>query len=360
MQYPFSDLKVIELAAVLAGPAVGMFFAELGAKVIKIENSTTGGDMTRAWKLPSEPQDSLVSAYFYSVNWQKEHVFMDLMQPEAQKAVHDLVSDADIVISNFKPSSALKMRMDADALLRINPRLIFGQINAFADAEDESPAFDLILQAEAGFLYMNGEPGRPPVKMPVALIDLLAAHQLKEAILIALLHRERSGRGAVVHTSLQESALASLVNQASNYLNTGHIPQPMGTQHPNIAPYGDAFECADGQTIVLAVGTQRQFERLCMVLHLANLLPDARFCTNSARVQNRAALIEILAKTIQQQQTELLMDAFKQAGVPAARIRNMKEVMAVPAAQNMVLEEINDDGTVSKRLKTNAFTIKAF
>lgn len=357
MHYPFSELKVIELASVLAGPAVGMFFSELGAQVLKIENSTTGGDMTRGWKLPSEPKDTNHSAYFYSVNWHKKHVFMDLSQAEAQNTLHELVQTADVVISNFKPSSARKMRVDADTLCALNPRLVFAQINAFADPEDESPAFDLVLQAEAGFLYMNGEPLRPPVKMPVALIDVLAAHQLKEAILIALLHRERSGRGAVVQTSLQESALASLVNQASNYLNAGHIPQPMGTQHPNIAPYGDAFATSDGQTVVLAVGTERQFERLCATLVLPQVLTDERFRTNSARVEHRSALVATLAEAIGTWETDALMVAFKQAGVPAARIRNMQEVMELEAAQRMVLEESYPDGTLSKRLKTNAFTV---
>jgi crotonobetainyl-CoA:carnitine CoA-transferase CaiB-like acyl-CoA transferase len=329
----------------------------LGAQVLKIENSTTGGDMTRGWKLPVEPKETNHSAYFYSVNWHKKHVFMDLSQPEAQTAVHELVQTADVVISNFKPSSARKMRVDADTLCGLNSRLVFGQINAFADPEDESPAFDLVLQAEAGFLYMNGEPQRPPVKMPVALIDVLAAHQLKEAILIALLHRERSGRGAVVQTSLQESALASLVNQASNYLNAGHIPQPMGTQHPNIAPYGDAFATSDGQTVVLAVGTERQFERLCATLALPHVYADDRFASNGARVQHRAALAETLSEAIRTWETDALMTAFRQAGVPAARIRNMREVMELEAAQRMILEESYPDGTLSKRLKTNAFTV---
>lgn len=131
---------------------------------------------------------------------------------------------ADVVISNFKPSSARRMGFDSDSLRAENQRLIYAQLNSYADPEDESPAFDAVLQAEAGFLYMNGEADRPPVKLPVALIDILAAHQLKEAILLALLHRERTGEGSVVTASLLESALASLANQASNYLMIGHIP----------------------------------------------------------------------------------------------------------------------------------------
>jgi crotonobetainyl-CoA:carnitine CoA-transferase CaiB-like acyl-CoA transferase len=357
MLYPFSELKVVELASVLAGPAVGMFFAELGARVIKIENSKTGGDMTRSWKVPSESQESTTSAYFFSVNWHKEHVFLDLTQSEDQAKAHALIQDADIVISNFKPSSALKMRVDATTLQNLNPRLIFAQLNAFADPEDETPAFDMVLQAEAGFLHINGEPNRPPVKMPVALIDLLAGHQLKEAILITLLHRERSGKGYIVSTSLMESALASLVNQASNYLNTGYIPSPMGMQHPNIAPYGDVFICSDGQTVVLAVGTQRQFARLCEALKIPELIELPAYKTNGDRVKNRTELVAILSKTMAQFDAASLMEKLKSAGVPAGRIRNMAEVMQLPAAQAMVLEEVMVNGVISKRLRTNAFKI---
>ena len=355
---PASSLKVVELAAVLAGPAVGMFFSELGAEVTKIENATTGGDMTRGWKLPSEPANWPYSAYFFSINWQKKHLFLDLSTPEGQAHTHALIREADVVVSNFKPSSARKMRMDAPTLRALNERLIFAQVQSFADPEDESPAFDMVLQAEAGFMYINGAPGEPPVKMPVALIDLLAAHQLKEAILLALWQRERTGKGSTVSVSLLESALSSLANQASNYLNTGYIPQPMGSRHPNIAPYGDVLYGADGQPLVLAVGTERQFERLCMALEVQHLLHDERFSVNSERVKHRAALLEVLAEVMARRNAADTLNLLHQAGVPAARIRNMQEVMELPAAQAMILEEVLPDGTVSKRLKTNAFRIE--
>lgn len=353
----FKDLKVVEFASVLAGPAVGMFFAELGAEVIKIENSTTGGDMTRGWKLPSEPADRTWSAYFSSVNWGKKHLFLDLKQEKDRQTAIDIAAQADVVISNFKPSSAVKMGVDAGALRRINPKLIYATIHSFADPEDESPAFDMVLQAEAGFLFMNGEPGRPPVKMPVALIDLLAAHQLKEAILIALLHRERTGSGSEVSVSLLESALASLANQASNYLNTGYVPQPMGTRHPNIAPYGDVFTTVDGQPLVLAVGTEKQFQKLCEVLGIQQLVTDPLFQHNSVRVQNREALVSVLAEAIARFPLEEVFTDLKKSGVPVARIRNMAQVMEDPAAQAMVLEEVMVDGVVSRRVRGNAFRI---
>lgn len=353
----FKGLKVVEFASVLAGPAVGMFFAELGADVIKIENKSTGGDVTRGWKQSSEDPNSPISAYWCSVNWGKEYLMLDLNDLADQALAKQIVLTADVVISNFKPSSACRMGFDAVTLRAENQRLIYAHLNSYADPEDESPAFDAVLQAEAGFMYMNGEPDRPPVKMPVALIDILAAHQLKEAILLALIHRERTGEGSTVTTSLLESALSSLANQASNFLMTGHIPQRMGTRHPNIAPYGDTFLCADQQIILLAVGTERQFSQLCKALGLEYLLQDIDYQTNAARVNNRAKLNELLQSTISLMTLNDAMTKLRSAGVPVARIRDMKSVFEMPAARDMVLEEKTPNGELTKRMKTIAFKI---
>ncbi len=356
----FSGLKVVEFASVLAGPAVGMFFAELGAEVIKIENKNTGGDMTRGWKLPIEDPDSPISAYWCSVNWGKQHLFLDLNDPADQRQAVELALTADVIISNFKPSSARRMGVDAESLRTQNQRLIFAQLYAFADPEDESPAFDIVLQAEAGYLYMTGEPDRPPVRLPVAFVDTLAAHQLKEGILLALLHRERTGQGMVVTTSLLESAIASLLNQAANYLMTGHVPQRMGTQHPNIAPYGDIFACADGESVVLAVGTERQFQRLCRVLGVEDLIQHRDFQTNKVRVENRAVLNDLLAKVIGRITLADLMQQFKAHSVPAARIRTMPGVFEMPEAQAMILEETTAEGLATKRVRTVAFRLDRY
>lgn len=353
----FKGLKVVEFASVLAGPAVGMFFAELGAEVIKIENKTTGGDVTRSWKLPVENSEAASSAYFFSVNWGKQHLFLDLNESADRQTAIGLALQADVVLSNFQPASARRLGIDAESLCAKQPRLIYAQLTAFADPEDESPAFDMILQAEAGFLYMNGEPGRAPVKMPVALIDLLAAHQLKAGILLALLRREREGTGGVVRVSLLESALASLANQASNWLMTGQIPQPMGAQHPNIAPYGDMFNCADGQLILLAVGTERQFQQLCRCLGLEQLPEHPDFQTNGLRVINRSALNEALQAVFIKKNLDNWMAILKPNKVPVGRIRQMPEVFELPAALNMILEEKLPDGTLSRRVRTNAFRI---
>lgn len=351
------DLIVVELASVLAGPAVGMFFAELGAKVIKIENKTTGGDVTRRWRLPQEDKERAYSAYYCSVNYQKETLFLDLKDPIDYGAVLDLIGTADIVISNFKPSSARKLQLDAVNLRAQFPRLIYAELSGYGQHSDQ-PAFDVVLQAEAGFMHMNGEVEGNAVKMPVALIDILAAHQLKEGILLALLKREQTGKGSIVRTSLYESALASLANQATNWLMNGHIPQRMGSQHPNIAPYGDTFYTADKKALVLAVGTEKQFARLCKVLDKSDLLEDDRFKTNAVRVKNREILAEILAEVINKWQRERLLARLQEVQVPVGSIRNMLEVFAQPEAQQMILEEEMADGSKSRRVKTIAFALE--
>lgn len=355
----FKGLKVVEFASVLAGPAAGMFFSELGATVIKIENSSTGGDVTRSWKNPLEEPGSPVSAYWSSINWGKQHVFLDLNNEGDRLTALMYVSGADVVISNIKPSSARRMGIDADTLCAENPRLIFAQLNSWADPEDESPAFDAVLQAEAGFMYMNGEPDREPVKMPVALIDILAAHQLKEGILLALLKREKTGNGSVVTASLMESAVASLANQASNYLMTGYIPGRMGTRHPNIAPYGDVYNTADGKSVLVAAGSERQFRNLCACLQLHELPGNEMYATNSVRVKNRDTLNWYIQQAVAAHELDGLMLLFKENGVPAARIRDMRQVFELPAANSMILEETTAEGIPTRRVKTVAFNIKS-
>lgn len=346
----FKDLLVVELASVLAGPAVGMFFAELGARVIKIENKKTNGDVTRQWKLPTESPDHPASAYYHSVNWGKEVQLLDLTEHNDRKTALALISEADLLISNFRMPAAERFGLDYPRLHKRFPGLIYGQITGFGE-ESDLPAFDIVLQAEAGFLYMTGAPDRPPARLPVALIDLMAAHQLKEGLLVALLQKERSGKGSLVSVSLRDAAVASLANQASNWLVAGHIPERMGSRHPNIAPYGDIFRTADGHLIVLAVGNNRQFLALCRCLELQHLEEDPRFSTNAARVNYRSALNDWLDSAISVRELASLEQSFHEAGVPFGRIRNMQEVFADPAVKQLVLE----DETGGRRVRTAVF-----
>ncbi|MEL6866946.1 MAG: CaiB/BaiF CoA-transferase family protein [Bacteroidota bacterium] len=352
----FKGLKVIELASVLAGPAVGLFFAELGAEVMKVENRTTEGDVTRRWKVKGELAEATYSAYYCSINWNKQAYMLDLREATDRERVLDWMGEADVLISNFKAGSAVKLGMDYESLKERNPQLIYAQLTGFGEGE-ERPAFDIVLQAEAGFMYMTGEREGPPVRMPVALIDILAAHQLKEGILLALLHRYQSGEGSYVSVSLLEAALASLANQATNWLMAGHIPQRMGSLHPNIAPYGEVFYTLDDKPLVLAVGTEKQFVGLCKCLELEELPADERFSTNLARLQHRLALQQYLKASIRKKSRAEWMSRFHSQKVPAGEIRDMREVFEQEKAKAMILEEQMSDGRNSQRVRTVAFRV---
>lgn len=352
------DLLVIETAGVLAGPAVGMFFAELGARVIKVENKHAGGDVTRRWKLPQEDPDSPVSAYFSSVNWGKDHRQMDLKDSRERSSFDALLKTADVLITNHLAADAEKLGLQHERLRSLNPRLVHGHIMGFAD-QPQRPAFDVVLQAEAGYISMTGTDADHPAKLPIALIDVLAAHQLKEGVLLALLQRGSTGKGAYVEVSLEEAALTGLINQASNYLMAGAVARPMGTLHPNIAPYGEVFRCADGGRIILAVGSDIQFKALCQVLGRTELLEDVRFRVNADRVRHRQDLADRLAVAIVERERKDLLGELLAAQVPSGAVDTIDRTLASPVARRMVLEE-TIDGALTRRIRGNAFRIEPY
>lgn len=355
MELPFGNLKVIELAGVLAGPSVGMFFAECGARVLKIENKLLGGDVTRSWKLATESKSTSVSAYFSAINYKKQYRFLDFTNPTEKEELINELKTADIVLVNFKQGDAAKFGLDYETLKGLNSKLIYGEISGFGEQSDRV-AYDLILQAESGFMAMNGTSDSGPVKMPVALIDVLAGHQLKEGILIALLQRNETGKGCRVHVSLYDSAVSSLMNQASNWLMNGVNPARIGSKHPNIAPYGDLFYTADEHLITLAVGSDGQFSKLCQALHLEALIDQPAYATNQARVQNREQLAELLGEKIKQCRATELMNQLHALHVPAAQIKTLREVFMDKQAQALVREELIDD-QLTRRVSSVAFRI---
>ncbi len=348
---PLSGLKVLELASVLAGPAVGTFLAELGADVIKIENPNTGGDVTRSWKLSSEDTNSDMSAYFASVNVGKEHRFLNLKSADDLETVKHLAIESDIIVANYRSGQAKKFGLDFESVRKKNPKVIYGNITGFGPSESR-PAFDVVLQAETGYMFMNGQPENEPTKMPVALIDVLAAHQMKEAILLALLNREKSGEGALVEVSLFDAAVSALTNQASNWLMNGHIPQRIGSLHPNIAPYGEVLKSKDDKMIVLAVGSNAQCIALFKVLGLEKLSNDERFSSNQHRIENRTELHKLLQYKAVQRTCNDLMSEFLSKNIPAGVINNLKEVFENESAQKLVVK----DGE-TKRVSQIAFKI---
>lgn len=344
----FSNLKVIELAGVLAGPSAGVFFSELGAKVIKIENPKTGGDVTRSWKSQKENASDKESAYYWSVNTGKEILFLDISNENDLKTFYELIKDADILITNFKKGDDAKLRVTYSQLQALNSQLIYASINGFGN-DSARTAYDLILQAEAGFMLINGEPDSKPVKMPVALIDVLAGHQLKEAILIALLERERTKKGAHITVSLFDSAVASLVNQATNWLIGGHLPEAMGSLHPNIAPYGELFTTKDGHTITFAIGGDKQFKSLCELLDLKELIANPKFSSNPERIKNRHDLFELLHAKVEQMDFDPLYKICLEKEIPVGKLRSIKDVFELPEAKAM-LKQFGQNKTAVKSI----------
>lgn len=352
----FQELKVVELASVLAGPLVGSFFAELGAEVLKVENKKTNGDVTRNWKLPQEEASKTISAYYAAANFGKKNVFLDLSHSQDYDELIDIVKTADILLVNYKPGDAQKLKLDYESIRAINDSIIYTELTGFGDADDR-PAFDVVLQAETGYMSINGEKGAKPLKMPIAMIDILAAHQLKEGILCALIHRMKTGKGSKVSVSLYDAAVSSLANQATNYLMAGVIPVPMGSEHPNIAPYGDMFQTRDGDWIVLAVGTERHFVDLCEAIEALDIMAMKCFSRNLERVKNRAELNKMLSTQILKWSTGEIEYKLSDRKIPYGRVKNLKQVLDAPEAKKLVLSD-NIEGIEAKRVRTAIFSMR--
>ena len=350
----FKDLKVIDLSTVLAGPSVGSFFAELGSEVIKVENPIYP-DITRSWKLPMENQESSISAYFASINFGKSYQQLNLKLDLDREKLYELVKTTDILLMNFKFGDQEKLKVTDEILRAINPTLIIGKINGYGDKSDRV-AYDLILQAESGIMSMNGTPESGPVKMPVAFIDVLAAHHLKEGILIELISKgnDKNYQGKSVTVSLYEAAVSSLANQASNYLMNNVIPQRIGSLHPNIAPYGELFNTSDERTITFAIGSNTHFKKLCDYFGLSGLTEEIHFSTVQNRVKNRVELYEILKVKVMKYSAEEILIYMNKHFVPCGEIKNLKAVFETELSKGLVRTEVID-GWETNRVSGIAF-----
>lgn len=339
---PFQQLKVLDLSSVLAGPLAGSFFAELGATVVKVENLKTGGDATRQWKLPSEDPENSYSAYYHSANFGKEVFLLDFNSEIDRKKLEEIISQSDIVISNFQKKVAEKFDLLPDDILLKYPHLIIAQLSAY-DFDDPRPGYDLVMQGETGWISMTGLDKDHYAKLPVAMIDIIASHQMKEAILICLIKKITTGKGSVIHVSLYKSALSALANQATNYLIAGHIPIPTGTLHPNIAPYGDIFADFDGIKFLLAVGSDAQFKKLWFTLNLSEKEYHT-FELNSGRLKHRVLLQNVLQQSFVLFKINELKEIFNAHNIPFCEIRSLDTVFDQSEAKTMLnKEEINGE-----------------
>ena len=296
-------------------------FSELGAKVLRIENAKTGGDSTRTWLRAGEHYDEEVSSYHASVNYNKSIVQKDLSMANDHQWLMQELEDADVLIGNFSPIVQEKLNLRLDDLRKSHPKLIIGWISTYPNDRNR-PAYDAVLQAETGWMSINGEEGKPPLKLPVAVIDVFASHQLRAGILTALLHKHNSHRGSLVEVFLVEAALAAQVNQSSYALNQNINLAPMGSAHPNICPYGDVVECEGGDYLLFAVGTDAQYLRLAEVLNEPRMLAD-NFRTNPQRVIHRAILIDILQDVCKPYAAQSLHSKLTAANIPCAQVRGI-------------------------------------
>ena len=325
---PLAGLRVIELARILAGPWAGQTLADLGAEVIKVEGPE--GDDTRTWGPPFiDHEGDRSAAYFHATNRGKTSVQADFRTPEGQALVRGLIADADILLENFKVGGLAKYGLDYASLAALNPRLIYCSITGFGQTGPYAhrAGYDYIIQGMSGLMSVTGPAEGPPQKVGVAVVDVFTGIYASTAILAALHQRTQTGRGQHIDMSLMDVGVAIMANQSMNYLASGQAPAMMGNAHPNLAPYA-VYPCADGW-LIIAVGNDGQFARLCNVLGLA-LADDPRFATNPARVTNRAALTPLIEAATALRTRHDLLSACEAAGVPAGPINRMDDVFADP------------------------------
>ncbi len=328
---PLAGVRVVELARILAGPWCGQLLADLGAEVVKVERPDAGDD-TRHWGPPFVTDADGVdrdAAYFHAANRGKRSVAIDLTTAQGQAAVRALVADSDVVIENYKVGGLARYGLDHAALSAVRPGLItcsitgFGQDGPYA----HRAGYDFIIQAMGGAMSLTGEPDGPPQKAGVAYADIFTGVYAAVAILAALRRRDLTGEGAHIDMALLDTQVAVLGNQALNWMAGGVVPGRMGNGHPNLVPY-QAFETADG-ALVIAVGNDAQFARLCDVLRL-DLHGDARFTTNAGRVTHRRPLIAAMQAAVATWRKAALYEALEAAGIPAGPINALDEVFADP------------------------------
>ncbi|MFJ3471263.1 CaiB/BaiF CoA transferase family protein [Pseudomonas sp. NPDC090201] len=335
-----SHIRVLDLSRVLAGPWAGQILADLGADVIKIERPGNGDD-TRAWGPPflKDPRGENTSeaAYYLSANRNKQSVTIDFTRPEGQKLVRELAAKSDIVIENFKVGGLKAYGLDYESLQAENPRLIYCSITGFGQTGPyaKRAGYDFMIQGLGGLMSLTGRPdgeeGAGPVKVGVALTDILTGLYSTAAILAALAHRDQGGVGQHIDMALLDVQVACLANQAMNYLTTGIPPKRLGNAHPNIVPYQD-FPTADGD-FILTVGNDSQFRKFAEVAGQPQWADDPRFATNKQRVAHRAELIPLIRQATVFKTTTQWVEALERAGVPCGPINDVSQVFADPQVQ---------------------------
>lgn len=337
MQPLLSNIKVLDLSRILAGPWASQILADLGADVIKVERPGAGDD-TRSWGPPflkdQAGQDTRDGAYFIATNRGKRSITLDLQTPEGQEIVKDLCRDVDVVLENYKVGTLARLGLDYASLSRVNPRLVYCSVTGFGQTGPRAaePAYDFLIQAMGGLMSVTGErddrPGGGPQKVGVPIVDLSTGVYAALGIVAALLRRTQTGQGEYVDVAMLDVQVGLLANQAMNFLLGNRVPKRTGTAHPNIQPQR-TFHCADGDIVIVA-GNDAQFAALCQVIGQPALAGDERYATNGQRVRNQASLDPILDAAFASQPRAHWLEKLKQAGVPAGSINSVPEVFEDP------------------------------
>ncbi len=330
-----SHLKVLDLSRVLAGPWCTQMLADLGADVVKVERPGAGDD-TRHWGPPflkdADGNDTDQATYFTACNRNKRAITLDMAKPEGQALIKQMAASSDILVENFKVGGLKAYGLDYESLKAINPRLIYCSVTGFGQSGPyaERAGYDLMIQAMSGLMsitgHADGEPGGGPMRMGVALIDVLTGIYACSAILAAVEARHQTGEGQHIDMALLDVGMAVLANQAAGFLNTGKVPQRQGNTHPSLAPY-QTFDTLDGQ-MLLAVGNDGQFARFCEAAGQAQWAADARFASNTLRVKNREALIPLMLTVTRTRSTAQWITLLEDKAVPCGPINDMGQAFA--------------------------------
>jgi crotonobetainyl-CoA:carnitine CoA-transferase CaiB-like acyl-CoA transferase len=335
---PLSGLLIADFSRVLAGPFATMTLGDLGAEIIKVERPE--GDDTRVWGPPFLDEHS---TYYLGVNRNKRSIVLDLRNPEDLRAARTLAEHADVLVENFRPGTMARFGLDEPALRSVRPELVYCSISAFGpDAGRELAGYDLLVQALGGLMSITGPDDNSPTKVGVALVDVLAGLFATVGILAALHERDKSGVGQHVEVNLLSALLSALANQSSGYVLAGTVPHAIGNAHPSIAPY-DTYATAAG-TLVLAVGTDRQFTQLCAVIGTPELTHDKRFVTNQARVGHRHALREHIERALAAAPASQWAIALTGKGIPAGTVGTIADAFTLATDLGLAPIRRTDDG----------------
>jgi crotonobetainyl-CoA:carnitine CoA-transferase CaiB-like acyl-CoA transferase len=338
---PLTGIRVLDFTRVLSGPYCTMLLADMGARVIKLEQPGRGDD-TRGWGPPFINGES---AYFLSINRNKESLTLDLKQPAARPLLESLLGHADVLVENFRPGTMNRLGLSYGALAAKYPRLVYCSISGFGQngPRRDEPGYDAVMQGEAGLMSITGDAGGPPYRLGVAISDIVSGMFAAQGITLALLARSRTGRGQHVDIGMLDATAALLTYQASIYFATGTTPGRMGNRHPTIVPY-ETFHASDGDFVV-AVGNDEQFRRFCGIIGAESLPNDERFSTNRARVVHYDELRPLLVERLQTRFRREWVRDLKAAGVPCGSVREIAEVLADPQLDARQMIETVDHAT---------------